>query len=377
MAVIPDVLTLTKQLLSFDTINPPGNERECAYFIGELLKPFGFLIDYYEFKDRRTTLVARYESVKGQDLLCFTGHLDLVPLGTASWKKDPFRGDIHGGKLYGRGSSDMKSGVAAMIVASLKQIEISPTQSNMILLFTAGEETCCEGAYHLSETGSDLGNVGAIVVGEPTSNEPMIGHKGSIRYDITTRGKTAHASMPELGDNAIHKAAVVIRKLQEFDFKISPHPLLGSPTLNIGRIKGGININSVPDQTVLGIDIRTIPGQDHPDVWQGLCDMLGDDVEIDLIEKAIGIASDANHPWIQNVYDVIERIAGKRPVPSVVPYFTDASVLKPFLNDIPALILGPGEASMAHQTDEFCYISRITEAEKIYFSIAEAWGKEL
>jgi succinyl-diaminopimelate desuccinylase len=105
--------------------------------------------------------------------------------------------------------------------------------------------------------------------------------------------------MPELGDNAIHKAALAVTKLQEFDFHTPMHPLLGAPTLNIGTISGGININSVPDKATIGIDIRTIPGKDHKEIQDSIQEALGQDVKVKLLEEARSIATDFEHEWVQ------------------------------------------------------------------------------
>jgi hypothetical protein len=114
-----DAIALTKELLHFDTINPPGLERDCAHMAAKQLQDAGFTVEFSEYEKDRTSVIARAGGKAGQDPLCLTGHLDVVPLGTRKWSKDPFAGETDGDKLFGRGSSDMKAGVAAMIIASL------------------------------------------------------------------------------------------------------------------------------------------------------------------------------------------------------------------------------------------------------------------
>ena len=224
---IPNPVKLTQTLVSFDTINPPGNERPCAEHVGNLLEAGGFSVSYHEFADTRTSLVARIGGTSDSNPLCFTGHIDVVPLGGASWSVDPFAGEIAEGKLYGRGSTDMKSGVAAFFTAALRVSEEVKDGPGLVLVVTAGEETGCEGAYHLAELDGVLGEAGAIVVGEPTSNKPRIGHKGALWLKATTKGVTAHGSRPEDGDNAVYKAARAITQLEDFDFNIARHDVLG------------------------------------------------------------------------------------------------------------------------------------------------------
>src|SRR5712691_13135873 len=114
----PDVLELTRSLLRFDTINPPGRERDCARHAGALLADWGFHVDYHEYAEGRTSVIARAGGSPSKAPLCLTGHLDVVPLGARAWTRDPFEGETDGDKLYGRGSSDMKAGVAAILLAA-------------------------------------------------------------------------------------------------------------------------------------------------------------------------------------------------------------------------------------------------------------------
>ncbi|MCF8139431.1 MAG: M20 family metallopeptidase [Desulfotignum sp.] len=365
-----DPITLLKKMVSFQTINPPGNESELAGYIGGLLEPLGFQTEYYEFAPKRTTLIARFSATLNQASICFTGHLDVVSLGETAWTKDPFAGEIEGDKIFGRGTSDMKAGIAAMISMAMELHRTKPALLEKIMfVFTAGEETCCEGAYHITGLKNVLGRAKVMVVGEPTSNYPLVGHKGSVRFDITTFGKAAHASMPELGDNAIYKAARVIAKLESFDFKIAAHPLLGSPTLCIGRISGGKNINVVPDRTCMGVDIRTIPGQNHGQIKSALESALGSNVEVILLEVARSVASDPEDQWIKLVFSIMKKLLGTKIEAKTAAYFTDASVLYKALGNPPTILLGPGEAHMAHSKDEFCHISKIDEAIRAYLEI--------
>jgi succinyl-diaminopimelate desuccinylase len=218
-----------------------------------------------------------------------------------------------------------------------------------------------------------LGKAEAIIVGEPTSNYPIIGHKGAFWLKAHTSGITAHGSMPEQGDNAIYKAARAVTALENFDFNVSPHPILGLPTHNVGTIVGGLNINSVPDRTTIGIDIRTIPGQSKRQIYRDLQSALGEEVELEWLADAGSISTDPNNSWVQEVFEIMEPILGEKPKPGGVTYFTDASALTPALGDPPTVILGPGDATMAHKTDEFCKISNIEAAAEAYFEIARKW----
>ena len=140
MSIVLNPLSLTRKLLAFNTINPPGQERDCARYLGEVLEAGGFQTSYYEHAEGRGTLVARLEGRSHKAPICFTGHIDTVPLGAVEWSKDPFNGEQDGNKIFGRGTSDMKSGVAAMVLASLELAKQPQRGAGIILVLTAGEE---------------------------------------------------------------------------------------------------------------------------------------------------------------------------------------------------------------------------------------------
>ena len=366
-------LELTRALLRYDTINPPGEELACAEHVGRLLEDGGFEVRYHSFAAGRTSLVARLDGSGDKPPLCFTGHIDIVPLGAMPWTKDPFAGEVGDGRLHGRGSSDMKSGVAAFVEAVLGLAKGRRPEAGLELVVTAGEETGCEGAADLVRRGTALGRAGAVVVGEPTANYPIVGHKGAFWVEAVTTGVTAHGSMPEKGVNAVYKAARAVAKLEDFGFNVAPHPELGSPTLNVGTIEGGLNINSVPDRCLMRIDCRTIPGQSHAELGASLDSYLGDDVILETLMGVEGVWTDPEHPWMQEVYAIMADILGERPEPRGATYFTDAAFLTPAYGGVPTVILGPGEPSMAHQTDEYCELDRLPEAVEAYTRIATAW----
>lgn len=366
-----DPVTLTQQLVRFDTVNPMSPERDCAHFLAGLLEAGGFRVQRHEFAPGRTSLVATLHG--GQKApLCFAGHIDTVPLGAARWSRDPFAGETDGDRLYGRGTSDMKSGIAAMTCAALDLVAAGRLQqAGLTLVFVAGEETGCEGAAHLARTPHALGKAGAMVVGEPTNGQPLVGHKGALWLEARTRGITAHGSMPERGVNAVYRAARAVSALEAFRFEGAADPLLGHPTLNVGTIHGGLNVNSVPDEAVIGIDVRTIPAQSHREVREQLARALGADVELSARVDVPGMRTEESERFVQDVYRLVEQRTGKRPTAASAPYFTDASLLTPAFGGIPTVVLGPGELVQAHQTDEWASIRCIEETTEVYRVLGE------
>ena len=368
-----NALSLTQQLVAYDTSNPGGSELEAARFLGNLLDKHGFTVTYHDFAQDRTNVIAELPGTQDSLPLCLSAHLDTIPPGTSAWTHDPFKGEVHEGKLYGRGTSDTKSSLAAMVLAAIRIASAPIRKSGLLLLLTGAEETGNTGAEALALRRQPLPHAGALVVGEPTSNYPMIGHKGALWLTARAAGVSAHGSMPELGENAIYKAAEAMLKLRDFNFDIKPHPLLGIPTLNIGTVTGGLNINSVPDTAEFYVDIRTVLGQKHEDLLADLQQEVGNAVYFTVMIDRDPVYSDYGDIWIQDVFDATEAITKERPVPKCLKYFTDASALRPALGDPPTIILGPGEAGMAHKTDEYCLVSKLEEAENLYFEIAKNW----
>lgn len=367
-----DPVALSQLLVRYQTVNPPGDETDCAHYLGDMLEAAGFEVAYVDAGERRTNVVARLGNGSGAPL-CFTGHIDTVPLGAQPWSVDPFGGDVVDGKLYGRGASDMKAGVAAFVAAAIDQAAALAEGSGVVLVITSGEETGCDGAFHLTRSGV-LGRAGAMVVAEPTSNDPLVGHKGALWLRAFAHGVTAHGSTPEHGDNAVYKAARMVGALERFDFGRPAHDVLGRDTLNVGTIAGGMNMNSVPDVCQVGIDIRTTPGASHAGVRRDLEGCLGDDLaKLETVVDLQGVWTEPQDPWIADVYALMSEIRGGMPAPRGAAFFTDASALTPHYGNIPTVILGPGDAALAHQTDEYCRVDRINQAKTVYERLMQQW----
>ena len=366
---LSDIVKLTQKLITFNTINPPGNESDIALFVGKLLSGSGFSVKYPVFAEKRLHLIAEKGLSKLAPPVVLSGHFDTVPLGAKKWDLDPLSGEISGDKIFGRGSSDMKSGLAAMIYAAISSFENTPPLGGIRLIFTAGEELGCQGAVQLAETYSNFGEASVIIIGEPTSNIPAIGHKGALYLNAFATGITAHSSMPELGENAIYKAARAIRIIEKFSFGVEKDSLLGFPTVNVGKMNGGMNINSVPDHAEFTIDIRSTGKVAHKKVIEKLNKDFGDDIKLEILVDLKPVRTNEADPIVQKVYAICKEEGVKGVSPKALPYMTDGSVLQSLYNGAPTIILGPGQPEMAHQTDEFCYIQNINQVVNIYKKI--------
>ncbi len=380
MVTKDEAVSLLQLILQADTTNPPGNELEAAQILDDFFRTHGIETKVDEFLSGRANLLARLPG-EGQDrpslMLC--GHMDVVPAGGAAWDADPFAAELRDGKIYGRGASDMKSGLAAMAVAlaNLKQ-EGTTLPGDVLFAATAGEEVDCHGARRFVERGV-LEGVGAVVIAEPTRGDVIPAHKETLWIEITTRGKAAHGSAPEAGINAIeHMHHVLGELLQNFRFEVDPDPALGAPTLSVDRIDGGAAVNVVPDECRLQIDIRTVPAQDHSEILQDIercIDSLRDNLpelnhEIEVMQERLAV----NTPKDERIVQAAERLREETynsPSSRVgAPYYTDASVLVESYPDLAIVLYGPGDDWLAHQPNECVDVDSFARSIGFYEQIA-------
>ena len=355
-------IDLALELVRLDTVNPPGREEAAASLLAPRLEAAGLEVARHEHAPGRVSLVARLPG--DGPALCMTGHLDTVPLGGAPWSVEPF-GELSDGRLYGRGASDMKAGVAAIVVAAERVAAAGRGSAGLELVLCAGEETGCEGALALARDGA-LGRCAAVLVAEPTGGVPHVAHKGVVWARASCEGRTAHGSAPHLGVNAIYPLARAVGALEALRFEAS-HPVLGEPTLNVGTITGGVGTNVVPDRAQAGIDVRTVPGLTGTDVLEQLRAACGPEVAVEPVIDLEPVVTDPADPWVRAVVEVAGSSGGG------LAYFTDAAALTPAYGGPPTVIWGPGEAAQAHQTDEWAETAKIEAAADAYTEVARRW----
>ncbi|OYX69465.1 MAG: hypothetical protein B7Y95_18170 [Rhizobiales bacterium 32-66-11] len=356
-----DTIEIARALMRVDTCNPPGNEQAAAQILAPLLADAGFAVEHHCFAPGRANLVAVRRSRRMRPALAFTGHLDTVPLGAAPWRHDPFAGEIASGRLYGRGASDMKAAVAAFVAAAL---DAGGVDADLALVITGGEERGCEGALALARAKIALPEIAGWIVAEPTSNAIALGHKGALFSFIHFAGVSAHSSTPHLGVNAIYRACTAALAFRDMDFP-ARHPVLGQATANVGLIDGGHAPNAVPDRARLHVDVRTLPGMDHSEVLARLAALAGDGSSLECIHDLAPVWTDPTAPFVALCAAARDAEGHVAEPPRGASFFTDASVLSR-LAPAPVVILGPGEPSQAHVTDEWCGVTEIEAARSLY-----------
>lgn len=375
-----ELVSLTQQLIRTPTSNPPGNEEQAATILFQKFQAEGIAAELIPEEAGRADVVARLKGT-GAPALLFDGHLDTVPPGDeTAWTHSPYSGALDQGRIYGRGTSDMKGGIAAQVMAAVlaKRAGIQ-LAGDLIVAATCGEEVDNLGAHTLKNAGG-LNHVGAIVVGEPSNNEIFIAEKGALWLEITTFGRTAHGSMPHLGINAIWKMHTFMDKMKGFKPSNDQHPLLGEATFSLNTMNGGFKTNVVPDRCTTTWDGRTIPGKSHADIVAAVQDQLTQlqntdpefKGEVKVIKDLPSVDTPSNHSLVKLAQQLGQELWGRELTPGGVNYYTDAAVLVPGLN-LPFIIFGPGEPGLAHQPNEYVDVEKLVAATAFYLLLASRW----
>ncbi len=262
-------------LVRIPSINPPGNEGPAAEMIAGHLRRLGLEIEILGPEPSRPSVLARLKGSGGGPTLLLNGHTDVQPAGSG-WKHDPFGAEMEGGRLFGRGSVDMKAGLAAVVYAveALRRAQVR-LKGDLVITAVADEVGGGhQGTGFLARIGKLQANM--AVVCEPTGDCVNVAHRGTVWIEIEARGRSAHGGRPWLGVNAISKVAKVAQAIEEDlvpRLKGRTHPLLPAPTINFGTIHGGNKFNLVADHCVLQIDRRTVPGETVTEVLKQVEDL--------------------------------------------------------------------------------------------------------
>ncbi len=364
-----ELVSLLQRLIQFPTPDPPGREIEMARFVHDALQAWGLDSQLDEFAPGRANIVARLRGDGSGPGLVFSAHLDTMTVGTQPWDFPPFEGENKDGRVYGRGASDMKSGLAAMMLAARQATRWGvPLKGDLILAFAAGESSNCIGAKRIVAT-DGLHGAGAIVVSEPTSLRVLVAETGTWWVKATAAGRPGHASGSAKGQgesaNAILKIVDLAQRLRDVHFDVPPHPLLGLPTLSIGLISGGTAVNQTPDHAELSMDIRFLPGMEAADMLATLHAAAGPDIQFETIDWKPPLEIPVDHPLVELALAACQWRLGQASSPGGVAYYSDAVVYAPALN-LPRVIIGPGELGQSGQRNEYVHVEKLIAAAEIY-----------
>jgi acetylornithine deacetylase len=375
-----DAVALTRELVRIDSRNPslvaraPG-EAAVARTLSEILREWGFRVELQEAAPGRPNVVARVGTAGSRSLM-FNGHLDVVGIEGMT---HPAWGDDtrDNSRIYGRGSSDMKSGVAAMCAAAARAAD-SGLAGEIIVAAVVDEEYESAGTRTIVERGI---RADAAIVTEPTQLAIMPAHLGFVWIDITTHGRAAHGSRWDLGVDAIRHAGLVLAEIDRLDGEELPrrgHPLLGRPSVHASLIDGGTGMSTYPDRCTVRIERRTIPGETPDNVRRELEDACARvaarrpsfraEVAVTFSQAPSDVAVDA--PIVRALGDAI-RGQGETVRVEGMTAWTDAALLN--TAGIPAICFGPGDIRLAHAAEEYVKIDEIERATEILSRLATQW----
>jgi succinyl-diaminopimelate desuccinylase len=350
-------------------------EGPAAALVAEQMRSFGWKPLVEESAPERPNVVAVVDGGLPGPTLMFEGHTDVVTEGDrAAWSHDPFGGEIVGGRLYGRGAADMKGGLAAMLFAAAALAAEGPFPGRLLLAALADEEGLMLGVKDFVARGHAAG-VAAAVVCEPEGGEVCVAQKGALRLGVEARGRMAHGAMPDQGLNPIPPLAAfaaACRRL-EADLQASAgrHELLGLPYITPTVIRAGSadQLNVIPDQAWLGLDVRTTPAVDHERLVLHLRAAAGEGLTLSVIEDRPATETPADHPVVQAVVEGHRRVHGTAPQLGGVPGATDGTILSRDAG-LPIVTYGPGGKWIAHQADEYVEVEELLQAAEVYLEAA-------
>ncbi len=368
-----ELVKILEDLIRIKSVNPAydreSSEKHIQAFVLDFFRERGILAEEQQVLDGRANIIAKLPGKNASRRIVFEAHCDTA--GVEGMAIPPFEPQITNGRIYGRGACDTKAGLAAMMlaIADLKRAKLQPA-CEVWIVSAIDEEHTYRGVLKLLE---DL-QAAAAVVSEPTGMKMAIASNGCLRWRITVRGKAAHSSKPRLGTNAIEHMARVVASLEDASTFLNKlhHPLLGSPTLNVGLIQGGTQVNVVPDTCWIELDRRLIPGEDPDDVLNSYRDVLyglqasGEQLEWSMEEPMLQDLPMETPPdsAIVTCTAQVLRELGLSDQPIGVPFGSDASKLA--RTGIPSIILGPGDIEQAHTADEYVELEQAEKAFLVY-----------
>ncbi len=387
-SAMKEVVKLTQDLVRIKSVNPPGDELPAAELLAERLKSYGMDVEVVNVAKNRANVVATLRG-RGDSSFMFNGHLDVVPIGeSAAWERDPFCGDIVDGKVFGRGSSDMKGGVAAAAVAAaLIASSGRPLRGDLVITAVSGEETDSIGARHYVEHNS-LEGLEGIIIPESTDLDMVVAAKGTVWLELTTFGKTAHSTQPHVGVNAVEHMMALLGEVKDAwnSMHYEKDPYLSPPTINIATISGGVKTNSIPDRCVATVDFRPVPSQTHASILREVQERIAAlsrsipnfRAEVRVINERQPVSTDLNSDLIRKTMELGPPILGKKEmIPFGVNFFTDAAIFAT-KSRVPMLVLGPGEYDLrrniylGHQPNEYVRIENLERATRFFYEISRA-----
>lgn len=367
-----ELLDIFSKAVAIPSTNPKGNEKPMCEFLENLLKQND--IEYFTVpvENDRYDIIAKIHGHSSEDSIVFTGHMDVVPVSDDEmnrWNTHPFSPTIKDGKLFGRGSADMKSGLISAIYSMilLKRHNIKPSK-DVILAATIDEENYMKGSKAL-QNNPIFENAKYLIVCEPTDMKICNEQKGRTWADICVHGMTAHGSQKGVGENAIYLAIKLIEKIKNTEFEEYPDTFWRTLAIN-----AGVEPQVVPDRCTFTVDARLQVGHDPSNIWEKLEDMIKQikkenphfDATYDIADMRTSWHTSKEDKLIQDIEKSLQNI-GINPVFETFFGSTDASML--IKNNLIPVIIGPGDLSVVHRENEYVELSQLYDSCRLYLDI--------
>ncbi|HEX2222291.1 MAG TPA: M20 family metallopeptidase [Candidatus Limnocylindria bacterium] len=376
-----EVVRLTQALVRIPSVNRPElgqSERPAAELVAAWMRERGWSPRIEAVAEGRPNVVCALEGDRPGPTLLFEGHTDVVTEGDrAEWQRDPFGAEIVDGVLWGRGSADMKGGLAAMLCAAAALDAERPWPGRIVLAVLADEEGMMLGAKRFVAAGHARG-VDAAIVCEPEAGQLCLTQKGAIRARVTAVGRMAHGAMPDRGVNPLPALAGFVAAAAELERRLTTevgeHPHLGRPYVTPTVLRAGdpAQINVIPGSGTLALDIRTVPGIDHEELidrlWQAAAQVGRDTrtrLELTVIDDRPPTEIGADEPIARAVALAHRDVVGREPEIGGVPGTTDGTILWRDAG-IPVVVYGPGGKWIAHQANEHVAVDELRRCVEIY-----------
>ncbi len=371
------VVALLKELVALPSVNPDhtddpdvANEYRVTDYLARHFEARGWRVEWDHVTPERANLIASYGPENPRYTLLLEAHTDTV--GVTGMTVAPFTPVEKEGRLYGRGSCDTKGPMAAALAALTPETVEALAAAGVRILFVGayGEEKGNIGAERLAEQG--LGADSALIL-EPTELAIVHAHKGTLWLELTVWGRAGHGSDPEKGTNAIVAMADIVRWLQEQIKRqqiAAAHPDLGRPTLNIGRIDGGVAVNIVAQRCCIEIDRRTVPGEDGEQLVNDIrdrCDALKEsgalcDFDLRIIKAGIPFSTGKDAGLVNQMASALEK-AGPPARLATAAWYSDAGAFSRTCREV--VVFGPGSIQQAHTADEYIDLDQLRAGQDV------------
>jgi len=360
-----DLMELERSLIGFDTVSHNSN-LALVDWLSEHLKGLGAKVEYFTNEDGSKANIFATLGATDVPGLMLAGHMDVVPVEGQAWNSDPFTLLEDGGRLYGRGTADMKSFIAQSMVAA-EAVRNRKLKLPIHLVYTYDEEVGCVGAERMMKQLAEQNHLmpKCAVVGEPTNFQVFRMHKGFHSARVTVKGVEGHSSKPSMGANAIYPATKVIQRLMEVESERQSHRSMEEffempyTTLNVGILNGGIAVNIIPNHAELRFEYRTMPGEDPDYVFNQVAgyvkevllpDFRKQQPEVDIQVEQTGRGAPMMTPEGAEIEAIALALTGHERS-SAAPYYTEGALYNEA--GIPSVICGPGDIDQAHRPNEF------------------------